>query len=148
MKKFEFSNTSLKRLATCHGDLQFIMKMAISVSEVDFGISEGYRSIKKQKEYFDQGKSKIDGITRKGKHNHEPSLACDIYAYVDGKASWDHEHITYLAGVITAMANYYYNRGDIEFKIRWGGNWDMDGEILLDQSFDDRPHFELIKPKP
>jgi hypothetical protein len=28
--------------------------------------------------------------------------------------------------------------------IRWGGNWDMDGEPITDQDFQDLVHFELI----
>lgn len=139
--------SSEAKLSTCHPHLQLVARKAIEVSDVDFGISEGHRSIEKQKEYFDKGLSKIDGITRKGKHNYEPSLALDIYAFVNGKASYDPEHLTYLAGIFTAVANILYARGEISHKIRWGGNWDMDGEILLDQSFDDRPHIELYKPK-
>jgi hypothetical protein len=27
--------------------------------------------------------------------------------------------------------------------LRWGGNWDMDAEILTDQNFDDYPHVEI-----
>lgn len=28
--------------------------------------------------------------------------------------------------------------------IRWGGNWDMDGEPVTDQNFQDLVHFELV----
>lgn len=142
---YEFSNTSKKRLSTCHDDLQKIMNEAIKVTNVDFGIAEGHRSIKLQKKYYNQGKSKIDGVNRKGKHNYDPSLAVDIYAYFDGEAQWDHETMSYLAGIFYTVAEYLYRKGEITHKIRWGGNWNMDGTILLDQSFDDRPHYELIK---
>jgi peptidoglycan L-alanyl-D-glutamate endopeptidase CwlK len=123
------------------------MGSAIIISDIDFGIAEGHRSIELQQQYFNEGKSKIDGITRKGKHNYTPSLAVDIYAYVNNKAVWDKETISYLAGIIQACAVILFKEGKINHIIRWGGNWDMDGEILYDQSFDDRPHFELIKPK-
>lgn len=142
---YKFSTTSKKRLLTAHPDLIRIMEKAISISDIDFGISEGYRSVEKQQQYFREGKSKIDGITRKSKHNHTPSLAVDIYPWVDGRADWDNEHLSYLAGLIQGIAEILSESGEINHKIRWGGNWDMDGTILLDQSFDDRPHFELIK---
>lgn len=145
MNKNKFSKTSEERLLTCHPDLQLILRKAIAISDIDFGIAEGHRSIEKQQQYFKEGKSKIDGIKKLGKHNYTPSMAADIYAFVNGKASWDNEHITYLAGLINAVADMLLEQEKITHTIRWGGNWDMDGEILIDQSFDDRPHFELIK---
>lgn len=142
-----FGQRSIEQLSTCHKDLQMIMYEAINFTNVDFGISEGQRSTQKQRKYFDEGKSKIDGIIKKGKHNYVPSLAADIYVYIDGKAVWRNEDLSYVAGIIYACAEMLYDRGEIDHKIRWGGNWDMDGTILVDQSFDDRPHFELINVK-
>ena len=141
----KFSLRSLGKLSTCHVDLQFIAKEAIAISDIDFGISEGERSIERQKELFDEGKSRIDGVTRKGKHNYHPSLAFDIYAWV-GNASWEKKDLIYLGGVITSVANHYYDKGIIKHKVRWGGNWDKDGIIISDQNFQDLPHFELYKP--
>jgi len=146
MNKHKFGNSSKQRLSTCHTDLQLIMNTAIGISDIDFGIAEGHRSIEDQQKYFREGKSKIDGINKKGKHNYSPSLAADIYAYVNGKASWSNEDLNYLAGLIHAVAEMLFSQGKVSHKIRWGGNWDMDGEILIDQSFDDRPHFELVNP--
>jgi peptidoglycan L-alanyl-D-glutamate endopeptidase CwlK len=142
---FNFGTGSRNKIASCHADLQLILFTAISISDVDFGVSEGNRSIELQKKYFDQGKSKIDGVTKKGKHNYSPSLAADIYAFVNGRASYDKETLSYLAGLLHAVAELLFMHGKITHHLRWGGNWDMDGEILLDQSFDDRPHIELIK---
>lgn len=134
---YSFSNTSKDRLSTCHEDLQKIFEVAISLSPVDFGISEGHRSLERQKQLFDEGKSKIDGISKKGKHNYTPSKAVDVYAWVNGKASWDKSHLCVIAGVVMAVAANY------SIKLRWGGNWDMDGEVISDQTFQDLPHFEL-----
>ena len=141
---YRFSKTSKARLATCHEDLQKIMNLAIQITDVDFGIAEGHRTLSRQKMLFDQDKTQIDGITRKGKHNYTPSLAVDIYPWVGGQAKWDNEHLSYLSGVIHACAEILLDAGETSHRIRWGGNWDMDGVILLDQSFDDRPHFELV----
>jgi peptidoglycan LD-endopeptidase CwlK len=143
---FRFGKTSKERLSTCHGDMQLIMNEAIKITNVDFGIAEGHRSIEMQQQYFKEGKSKIDGISKKGKHNYIPSLAVDIYPYFENGAKWDNEHLSYLAGIIHAVSEILFSSGKITHKIRWGGNWDMDGVILIDQSFDDRPHFELVLP--
>lgn len=142
----KFGNTSKTRLKTCHKDIQLIMNEAIKITNVDFGIAEGHRSLDKQLQYFNEGKSKIDGINRKGKHNYTPSLAVDIYPYFNNGAKWDNEHLSYLSGIIHAVSEMLFSDGKISHKIRWGGNWDMDGIILIDQSFDDRPHFELVLP--
>lgn len=135
---YKFGTTSKERLATCHEDLQKVFEAAIALSPVDFGIAEGHRSIERQKQLFDEGKSRIDGITKKGKHNYSPSLAVDVYAFVNGKASWDSNELCIIAGVVLAVAANY------GIKLRWGGNWDMDGQIISDQNFIDLPHFELI----
>lgn len=142
---FKFGNKSKERLSTCHKDIQLIMNEAIKISNVDFGIAEGHRSLEKQLQYYKQGKSKIDGVTKKGKHNYIPSLAVDIFPFINNKVNWDNEHLSYLSGVIHAVSEILFTQGKITHKIRWGGNWDMDGVILIDQSFDDRPHFELVK---
>jgi len=140
----EFSHTSKERLATCHEDLQLIMITAIAISDVDFGIAEGHRSIEKQQQYYAEGKSQIDGVSKKGKHNYEPSLAADIYPWSEGRADWDEETLSYLSGIIHAVSEMLFMDKKITHKVRWGGNWDMDGTIMTDQTFADRPHFELI----
>jgi peptidoglycan L-alanyl-D-glutamate endopeptidase CwlK len=138
-----FGKKSLEKLATCHPDLQKIMTRAINTTDVDFGISEGYRPLYRQKQLYEAGLSKIDGIKNKGMHNYEPSFAVDIYAYYDGKAKYNSHHLCYLAGFIMKIASELLEAGEITHGLRWGGNWDGDGKILLDQSFDDMPHFEL-----
>lgn len=145
---YSFGKRSTKNLNTCEDDIRKVMEMAISVSEVDFGISEGVRTLERQMELFNQGKSKIDGTTRKGKHNHNPSQACDIYIYhpdleTRRRLAYDVGSLCYVAGVIMACTQILLHRKEITHTMRWGGNWDKDGVILKDQSFDDLPHFEI-----
>ncbi len=146
---YTFGTASLEKLNTCHKDLQAVLKLAISRSKIDFGISEGNRSLQRQLQLFNEGKSKIDGIKNKGKHNYSPSLAVDIYIYhpelaTRQKLAYDRMHLAYVAGVIDACSDELIEQGKITHKIRWGANWDSDGIIDYDQSFDDFPHFELI----
>lgn len=151
MNKFKFGKTSAEKLSQCHDDLQLIMDIALSRSKIDMGISEGHRSVEKQQEYFHQGKSKIDGITKKGKHNFHPSLAVDVFVYhpdfaMRKKMIYSKSHLAYFAGIVDAVAWELYNAGRVSHVIRWGGNWDGDQIIDFDQNFDDYPHFELVKP--
>ena len=139
-----FSKRSISKLATCHKDLQLVMETAIEVSRVDFGVSEGHRSIVRQLELFNEGFSQKDGIVNLSNHNYTPSRAADIFGWVNGRLTYKLDVMCYLAGLIEGISEVLYNEGRINHKIRWGGNWDMDGEILTDQSFDDTPHFELL----
>lgn len=146
---FKFGNKSTERLKTCHVDLQQIMQLAISRSSIDFAITEGHRSIERQQELYKQGKSRIDGVHQKGKHNYFPSMAVDLAIYhpdlsTRKKILYDTNSLSYVAGIIESCAKELYEKGTIKHLIRWGGNWDKDGVIVHDQKFDDLPHFELV----
>ena len=147
----KLSKTSLEKLSTCDPYLQMVIKEAIKITPVDSGVAQGWRSVDQQRQYFKEGKSKIDPdkydpnqLIKKAKHVVNElarlSRAVDVFAYIPGKgASWNVEHLCVIAGVILAVDKMHENR------LRWGGNWDMDGEIISDQNFQDLPHFELIK---
>lgn len=145
----KFGSRSLSNLSTCHPDLQRILSLSISRSAIDFGISEGHRSVERQYKLFKEDKSRIDGVNKKGKHNYTPSLAADLYIYhadstVRAKVIYDTEHLSFVAGVIWACWSELYESGEVTHKLRWGGNWDSDGIIIVDQNFQDLPHVELI----
>lgn len=142
---FKLGKRSLERLETCHVDLQVIMEEAISTSMVDFGVAEGHRNIARQNKLFKEGKSRIDGINKKGKHNEFPSEAVDIFAYYNGKAQWDDIHLGYLAGHILCTAKRLLKEGKVTHKLRSGGNWDDDGIFVYDHSLKDLPHYEIYK---
>lgn len=153
--KNQFGKNSTEKISGCHSDIQKILRLAISRSAIDFGVSEGHRPVEVQKEMYAKGRTKpgriityIDGVTKKGSHNHKPSRSVDIYAYhpdreVRRKIAYDLGSLCYIAGVISSCAEELYLAGEVQHVIRWGGNWDNDGVILQDQSFDDLPHFEL-----
>ena len=147
---YRLSDRSLERLSTCHIDLELIMKFSLEYSMVDFGIAEGHRTVERQQELFNtilpngNRLTKIDGVTRMGKHNYTPSMAVDTFAWVNGASSYNYETLCYIAGVITATAKILHTQKVIDHLIRWGGNWDGDGEIITDQGFQDLVHFELI----
>jgi peptidoglycan L-alanyl-D-glutamate endopeptidase CwlK len=147
---FHFGDASIARLTTCHQDLQRVMLDAIVRSPVDFSITEGHRSHEQQLRYFLAGKSKLDPRIpehkNKAMHLYSPSRACDIAIFVPGKPglTYDYNHLCVIAGVVFACAADLLNRQQITHRIRWGGNWDGDGEIIVDQTFNDLPHFELV----
>ena len=131
-------------MATCDQSLQDVFNLAIKRSPIDFGVACGERTIEEQKELYRQGRTKsgnivtnVDGVKNISKHNHSPSQAVDIYAYFNGKAQWEVKHLCMIAGVVMSCAD------ELGFSIRWGGNWNQNGEIISDQNFQDLPHFEI-----
>lgn len=141
MSSYTFGAASQRELETCHPDLQRVLERALSSGVLDFSITQGERTANEQLRLFRQGKSKIDGISKKGKHNHSPSLAADVMPYpgtVNGVNVWsDKERFARLAGLVQAAAF------EEKVKIRWGGDWDGDGNNA-DSRFHDMPHYELV----
>ena len=86
-----------------------------AIKEYDFSILEGHRTIERQQKLYKNGKSQLDGINKKGKHNYNPSLAVDIAPYpIDWK---DVQRFKDLAKIIKRIAK------EKEIKITWGGDW-------------------------
>ena len=51
----------------------------------------------------------------------------------------------FFAGIVFEVAgDYFSNTPEADFRLVWGGNWDEDASILIDQGFDDFPHWQLV----
>lgn len=120
---FKLSQRSLDKLKGVDKDLVAVVKRAIELTEVDFGVTEGIRTLDRQEELFKKGLSK----TMKSKHL--IGRAVDLVAYVDGKISWEKEHYYPIALAMERAAI------ELNVDIRWGGDF---------KRFFDGPHFELI----
>lgn len=128
------SKTENERLGSCSEEIQ-VLFIELDGLGIEFQVIEGHRGKLKQDEYYDAGKSKLPWP--KGEHNKIPSDACDVAPIVNGRLSWDKHHCIFFAGQVLMLARL---RG---IKIRWGGDWDMDGECITDQQFQDLVHFEV-----
>lgn len=155
---YKLGRTSQNRLNTCHPDLVLIITEAIKVSQIDFGVSQGERTVEQQQMYFNAGKSKVnpkdydtlDELLKRGKHIVDGDIrklseAVDLFAYYNGAAHWDTPSLAFIGGVVISTSNRLFSEGKIKHKIRWGGNWNSDSVIITDQSFQDLPHYELVK---
>tara|TARA_R110000744_G_scaffold155597_1_gene270966 strand:+ start:4278 stop:4673 length:396 start_codon:yes stop_codon:yes gene_type:complete len=126
----KFSRKSKAKLDTCDDRLVKLFEKV--VKNFDCTVIEGHRSKDRQNKLFDEGKSKLQYPN--GNHNATPSRAVDIAPY---PIDWnDRERFTYFAGYVLGTAS------QMNLKIRWGGDWDMDTQVK-DNNFDDLPHFEL-----
>ena len=125
---FKLGQNSLNNRAGVDPRLIEISDLAISLSNIDFGIPStgGLRTTEDQAKLFTSGVSKADG--RKNKSYHQTGRAVDVYAYVDGKASWEKEHLALIAAAMLQAS------AELGYKLSWGGLW---------TSFSDMPHFQL-----
>ena len=129
---------SLSRLEGVHPDLVRVVKKAAAMSDLDFTVLEGLRTLETQKKYVADGRSKTMNS------RHLTGHAVDLAPMIDGKVSWDWPLYHRLAEVVRA-ASIKEN-----VPIRWGGTWKLltaiQGPItakVLSRSFPDGPHFEL-----
>ena len=126
----KFGKSSIERLSTCHKDLQKVFNEVIKY--VDCSVLERHRNEERQNKLFEEGKTKVK--YPKGRHNSSPSRAVDVTPY---PVDWDdRERQTLFAGFVLGIAR------SMDIKLRWGGDWDMDFQVM-DNRFDDFPHFEL-----
>jgi len=136
-----FSKKSLGMLQQCHPDLQKVMMEAIKI--IDFSVTEGARTIEKQREYYKAGKSKTMNSKHLPKYckeiGKECSFAIDVVPYPVSYE--DRERFCLLAGIVLGIAKVLKDEGKIKSTIRWGGDWNQNC-ITKDESFSDLPHFE------
>lgn len=119
---YKLSRRSLERLQKVHPDLVKVVLLAIELTEVDFGVTEGVRTIEKQREYFAKGASKTMNS------RHLTGHAVDLVAYIGSEVRWDWPLYYKIADAMKRAAN------SLNVPIVWGGDW---------KSFKDGPHFEL-----
>lgn len=144
---YKFGTKSLQQFETLHYDLQLILSELIKI--YDFSIIEGHRTLETQQKYFAEGRSKLDGIKQKSKHQSFPSMAVDIMPYKKGTNAFsgdelDNRRFYMMMGMVKAIAEHLYSQGEIVHKVRFGLDWDND-DTFKDQTFHDLPHFELVE---
>lgn len=120
---FRFSQRSKDRLVGVHPDLVKVATRALELTPVDFGITEGVRSLETQKKYFAEGKSQ----TMKSRHLH--GFAVDVVAYPKDKDTWNMKYYRMIADAFKQASK------EFNIPIKWGGDF---------LTFKDGVHFELL----
>lgn len=133
---FTLSKRSKQHRAGIDSRLIEISDLAIQISLIDFGHGpySGIRTAVEQNKLFMEGKSKADGYVKKGKH--QSGKALDFYAFIDGKASWEREHLAMVGAAFLQAASM------LGYKIKWGGLWRSKRSKLYGW---DMAHVELIE---
>lgn len=113
MSKFKLSKRSLARLEGVDADLVAVVKRAIEITTVDFGVTEGMRSIETQRKYVDAGKSQ----TMNSKHL--TGDAVDIVAYCEGEVCWELNLYDDIADAMKQAAT------ELGVPLLWGAAWNV-----------------------
>ncbi len=122
-----YGRKSRSRLKGVDAKLVNVLNELIKIMDVT--IIEGKRSAERQAELLEKGATKVKYS------RHMDGKAVDLAPY---PINWnDREHFHYMGGMLRGIAH------KMGIKIRWGGDWDGDGEIK-DNSFDDLVHVELL----
>lgn len=122
MTDHQFSEKSNSKLDGVDERLVRVAALALQLSPVDFGITEGVRTLERQKELVRAGASR----TLKSKHLE--GKAIDVVAYVGGKVAWDWPLYEKIAKAFKQAA------AELDVNIKWGGDW---------ATFKDGCHFQL-----
>ena len=117
---YKLGTRSMQSLSGVHPDLVAVVKLAITITGVDFTVIEGIRNISRQRELYRAGKS----TTMNSRHI--TGHAVDMVPY---PVDWDDlERFETMAEAMKLAAE------ELEIPIVWGGDW---------KSFYDAPHFQL-----
>lgn len=119
---FNLSNASRSRLTGVHPALIAIVERAIQITEIDFKVTEGLRSVTRQKELF------AAKATKTMNSRHLTGHAVDVAALVGGQVRWDWPLYSRVAAAFKQAAL------ELGTPIVWGGDW---------KTLKDGPHFEL-----
>jgi len=151
MSNFKLSGKSIMRLNGVKDELRDVVMRAIELTKVDFGVIEGLRTEKRQKELLASGASQ----TMKSKHL--TGDAVDLMAYIGSRGSWE---LNLYDDIADAMKKAAIEKN---IGIRWGAAWNVNdlrnwGDTMDEamnyyidtrrnegrRPFIDAPHFELI----
>lgn len=119
---FKLSTRSLGRMQGVNPDLVRVVKRAIEITEIDFGVTEGIRTEERQRKLLAEGKS------RTMKSRHLIGEAVDVVAYIGSTISWDKKYYHQIAEAMKQAAE------ELDVQITWGGDW---------RTFFDGPHFQI-----
>ena len=123
---YKFGKRSRDRLKGVDSRLVNVLNELIKIMDVT--VIEGLRSAERQEELLAKGATKVKYS------KHMEGKAVDIAPY---PIDWDdRDRFHYMGGMIRGIAKH------LNVNVRWGGDWDSDGEIK-DTNFDDLVHIEI-----
>lgn len=138
----KFSPKSLEKLKGVHPNLVMVVNLALKKCHTDFTIFEGVRTLERQKQLFSHRVT----TTLNSKHIPQSDglgYAVDLYPYPINMDKVNHNNPQEIARFGLIAQAMIDASNELGIKIKWGGDWDMDGQTL-DHIFFDAPHYELV----
>lgn len=114
---------SSARMTGVHVDLMRVVYRAATITPIDFIVTEGLRTLDRQKQL------KAAGASKTLRSRHLTGHAIDLASKVDGEIRWDWPLYHKLAAAMKEAARLE------NVTIEWGGDWKG--------GFIDGPHFQL-----
>jgi len=118
----KLNDRSERALKGVHPDLVKVVRRAAEITKSDFIVTEGLRTVARQKQLVAAGASKTM------KSRHITGHAVDVAMMVGGKVRWDWPLYAGFSKTMKQAAK------DVGIAIEWGGDW---------ASFRDGPHYQL-----
>ena len=148
---YQLSQRSLNKLNGVHPDLVKVVKKAITLTKIDFGVTQGLRTLEQQRALLNSG------ATQTMNSKHLTGHAVDLVAYIGSDVSWQLNVYDDLADAMKEAAI------ELSVPVRWGAAWTVPDIRLWEgtmeaammsyvdtrrsqgkRPFIDGPHFELI----
>jgi peptidoglycan L-alanyl-D-glutamate endopeptidase CwlK len=152
---FRFGAKSEANLVGIHPDLVRVVRLALTLSDIDFSVFEGLRTMERQRKLV------ATGASRRLDSYHLTGDAVDLVPWVDGDPRWEHALCNQVAVAMREAAER------LEVRLVWGRVWDMELHELDENALeaeralyvrryqrlhgrekwplDDGPHFERVR---
>jgi peptidoglycan L-alanyl-D-glutamate endopeptidase CwlK len=148
---FALSKRSTDNLIGVNPKLDAVVRRAIAITKIDFAVTEGVRSVERQRELV------ADGASQTMDSKHITGAAVDLVAYLGGRISWE---LNLYDDLAAAMRQAAIEQG---VALRWGAAWNIPDickwEGTMEEAmnyyvdarrkegrrlFIDAPHFEMV----
>ncbi len=153
--RYRLGRHSCNELRGVHTDLVRVVRLAIRLTEQDFTVHDGLRTIEEQEEYVRRRVSHTMKSMHLPQEEDGKGHAVDLVPYINGKLRWELMPCYVIAVAVRQAAR---ERG---VAIRWGGSWQrLDNDVrepalMVEEyvskrrrqgrrPFIDAPHYELL----
>lgn len=115
---FRFGDKSEANLVGVHPDLCQLVRLALTLTDIDFSVFEGLRTLERQKKLVATGASRtLDSY-------HLTGDAVDLVPYVDGAPRWEMPLCNQVAQAMHEASTR------LHIRVTWGRVWDMELEEI------------------
>ncbi len=138
---FKFGKTSQSNMIMLEEETIKLCNLALSESDIDFAVIDGYRTSEEQYEMYSNGKSELDGTTNKSAH--QSGLAIDVYPFVrDSSGSrvdcWNYDNPKAKVAWLEIGRAFLRAGRLLGYNVEWGITYNINGA-------QDFPHFQINK---